>query len=190
MFRHTRVGEETRPGRCEMRNMSLLDGDRVTTAARGREFWRGVLLAGGFNAVPRWTLVPAPGVGQHEARIPDELVAALRQLADELDVPLSTVLLTAHAKVLGALSGECEVSTGYVIMKGRSPLLCRMTTEPRSWRAMLLETHRADLELRSHADFPVEDLRRELRLTRPLFETVFELRWGSAPHPGSVARGD
>src|SRR5437867_6789136 len=173
MFRHTRVGEETRPGRCEMRNMSLLDGDMVTTAARGREFWRGVLLAGGFTAVPRWTLVPVPGVGKHEARVPDELVAALRRLADELAVPLSSVLLTAHAKVLGALSGEREVSTGYAAMQGRSPLLCRMTTEPHSWRAMLLEAHRAESELLAHKDFPVEDLRRELGLTKPLFETVF-----------------
>ncbi|HEV8528095.1 MAG TPA: amino acid adenylation domain-containing protein, partial [Actinomycetes bacterium] len=30
------------------------------------------------------------------------------------------------------------------------------------------------LELLSHADFPVEDLRRELGLTKPLFETVFD----------------
>src|SRR5437016_40766 len=179
MFRHTRVGEETRPGRCEMRNMSLLDGDRVTTAARGREFWRGVLLAGGFTAVPRWTLVPVPGVGEHEARIPDELVAALRRLADELAVPLSSVLLTAHAKVLGALSGEREVSTGYAAMQGRSPLLCRMTSEPHSWRAMLLEAHRAESELLSHKDFPVDDLRRELGLIKPLFETMFALTAGA-----------
>src|SRR5438093_1041664 len=180
MFRHTRVGEETRPGRCEMRNMSLLDGDRVTTAARGREFWRGVLLAGGFTAVPRWTLVPVPGVGEHEARIPYELVAALRRLADELAVPLSSVLLTAHAKVLGALSGECEVSTGYAAVQGRSPLLCRMTTEPHSWRAMLLEAHRAESELLAHKDFPVDDLRRELGLIKPLFETMFALTAGAS----------
>src|SRR2546422_11053945 len=105
MFRHTRVGEETRPGRCEMRNMSLLDGDMVTTAARGREFWRGVLLAGGFTAVPRWTLVPVPGVGKHEARIPDELVAALRRLADELAVPPRSGLVSPDGQGVGALSG-------------------------------------------------------------------------------------
>src|SRR5213592_4566105 len=177
MFRHTRVGEETRPGRCEMRNMSLLDGDRVTTAARGREFWRGVLLAGGFTALPRWTLHPVPGVGEHEAPIPDELMAALRRLAKELAVPLSSVLLTAHAKVLAALSGEREVSTGYAV-EARSPLPCRMTTEPQSWRAVLLETHRAELELLSHKDFPVDDLRRELGLIKPLFETMFALTAG------------
>src|SRR2546423_10201741 len=145
----------------------------TTEGEHGRELWRGVLLAGGFIALPRWTLKPVPGIGEHEARIPDELVAAVRRLADELAVPLSSVLLTAHAKVLGALSGEREVSTGYTTVEGRLPLPCRMTTEPHSWRAMLLETHRAESALLSHADVPVDDLRRELGLTRPLFETVF-----------------
>src|SRR5438128_6235200 len=158
-----------------MSNISLRDPDTVTAAESGREFWRGVLLAGGFIALPRWALEPVPRVGEHEARIPDELVAAVRRLADELAVPLSSVLLTAHAKVLGALSGEREVSTGYAAVEGRPPLPCRMTTEPHSWRAMLLETHRAEFALLSHADVPVDDLRRELGLTKPLFETVFDV---------------
>ncbi len=157
-----------------MRNISLHDRDTVTTAERGREFWRGVLLAGGFTALPRWTLDSVPGAGEHEVRIPDELVSALRHVAHELAVPLSSVLLTAHAKVLGALSGEREVSTGYAV-EARSPLPCRMTTGPHSWRTLLLETHRAELKLLSHKDFPVDDLRRELGLTMPLFETVFEV---------------
>src|SRR5437879_6188707 len=178
MSRHARGGGGTRRGRCKMSNIRSRNGDTVTTAERGREFWRGVLLAGGFTVLPRWTLDPVPGVGEHEARIPDELMAALRRLADELAVPLSSVLLTAHAEVLGALSGEREVSTGYAAMEGRSPLLCRMTTEPHSWRAMLLETDRAESELLSHKDFPVDDLRRELGLIEPLFETVFALTAG------------
>ncbi len=161
-----------------MSNISLRDGDTVTAAGRGREFWRGVLLAGGFTAVPRWTLRPVAGVAEHEAKICNEVVAALQRLADELAVPFSSVLLTAHAKVLAALSGEREVSTGYAAMEGRSPLLCRMTTEPHSWRAMLLETHRAESDLLLHKDFPVDDLRRELGLIKPLFETVFALTPG------------
>src|SRR5438128_1743373 len=178
MCQHARGGGGTRRGRCEVSNIRLRHGDTVTTAERGREFWRGVLLAGGFTVLPRWTLEPVPGVGEHEARIPDELGAALRRLADELAVPLSSVLLTAHAKVLGALSGEREVSTGYAAVQGRSPLLCRMTTEPHSWRAMLLEAHRAESELLAHKGFPVDDLRRELGLIKPLFETMFALTAG------------
>ena len=146
-----------------------------TTTERGREFWRGVLLAGGFTALPRWTLEPVPGVREREMRIPDELVAALRRLANERAVPLSSVLLTAHAKVLGALSGEREVWTGYAAVDGSPPLPCRITTEPHSWLALLLEAHRAESELLSHEGFPVDDLRSELGLTRPLFETVFDV---------------
>src|SRR5438128_2399617 len=104
-----------------MSNISLHDGGTVTTAGRGREFWRGILLAGGFTAVPRWALHPVAGVAEHEARISNEVVAALQRLADELAVPFSSVLLTAHARVLAALSGEREVSTGYAVTEGRSP---------------------------------------------------------------------
>ena len=71
-----------------------------TLTETGREFWRGVLLAGGFTAIPRWSLTPVRGVLEHEATIPSDLVAALRRLADELAMPLSSVLLAAHAKVL------------------------------------------------------------------------------------------
>src|SRR5437870_4829077 len=144
------------------------------TVERGREFWRRALLAGAFTALPRWTCQPMAGISEYRARIPDELVATLRRLADELSVSLSSVWLTAHAKVLSALSGECDVSIGYAAVEDGSPLLCRLTTKPNSWRTMLLETHRAVLELLSYADFPVEDLTRELGLTKPLFETVFD----------------
>ncbi len=73
--------------------IALREGDAVTPADRGREFWRGVLLAGGSTALPRWTLNPVPGIREHESTIPDELVAALRRLANKLAVPLSSVLL-------------------------------------------------------------------------------------------------
>ncbi len=153
---------------------SLSPHDREAAAERGREFWRGVLLGGPFTALPRWTLEPVAGVGEHACQIPDDLVAALRRLANELGAPLRTALLAAHARVLSALSGEREVSTGYAALKGRPPFVCRMTTEPGSWRAVVMETHKAESTLRSHVDFPVEDLARELGLTGPLFETVFD----------------
>src|SRR2546427_12200898 len=112
MFRHARVGEETRRGRCEMGNISLRDPDTVTAAECGRAFWRGVLLAGGFTAVPRWTLDPVSGIAEHEAKICNEVVAALRRLADELAVAPRSVLPTAQAQVLCGLSGGREAATG------------------------------------------------------------------------------
>src|ERR1044071_1043192 len=112
-----RAGGATRRGRCEMSSIGLRD--TVTDAERGREFWRRMLLAGPHTALPRWTRDPVAGVGEHEARIPDDLVARLRRLADELGVSFSSVLLTAHARTLAAWAGEREVSTGYVARPGR-----------------------------------------------------------------------
>ncbi len=109
----------------------------------------------GLTSVPRWTTNPVPGVQEHEVRIPSWVMAALRQLANDLAVPLSSVLLTAHAKVLGALAGEKEVWTGYAAGSG-APLPLRMTLGSRSWPGAVLEIDRA-----------------EPGPTEPLCETVF-----------------
>ncbi len=162
------------PGNSTVATVNGRDDPMGMRVDAGREFWRGVLVAGGFSAIPRWTRDPVTGVGEHEATIPDDLVAALRRLADEVAVPLRSVLLAAHAKVLAALSGEREVATGYVTADGGRSLPCRLTTQPDSWRTLLRATHRAESELLSHKDFPVDDLRRELGLTGPSFETVFD----------------
>src|SRR2546428_12960954 len=120
-----RAGVEIRPGRCEMSRLGLWDTG--TRAERGREFWRRMLLAGPFTVLPRWTREPAAGVGEHEARVPDEIVAALRRLADELAGTVHSGVLTPHAKVLAALSGGGEGSARYVAPPGRSALLCRLS---------------------------------------------------------------
>ncbi|MHA5054053.1 non-ribosomal peptide synthetase [Streptomyces sp. SD15] len=142
----------------------------------GREYWRGVLTAGGFTPAPRWTLHPVTGVGQYETPVPDDTVSGLHRLADELAVPLSSLLLAAHAKVLAALSAQREITCGYVTQSG-SPLPCRLTTAPASWRDLVHHTHQAAVKLLAHQDVAAEDidaLRRELGLTGPLFETVLD----------------
>jgi amino acid adenylation domain-containing protein len=143
-------------------------------ASASREFWRRALVAGGFTAIPRWSLDPTPGVAEHEAKIPDDLMTTVRRLADELGITASSVLLAAHVKVLSALSGEREVATGYVGWRGGKALLCRLAVEPNSWRALLLAAHRAETELLAQSDFPVDQLRRELNLAEPSFETVLD----------------
>src|SRR5438132_10222775 len=112
MSHGVRAGAATRPWRCEM---------------------------SGFTVVPRWTLNPVPGIGEHEVWIPAELTAASQRLANDSALPVSSVLLTAHAKVLGALSGEHEVCTGYAVdarseehtseLQSHSDLVCRLLLE-------------------------------------------------------------
>jgi amino acid adenylation domain-containing protein len=145
-----------------------------TQTETDREFWRARLVAGEFTAVPRWSLDRAAGVASHESTIPDDLAAALRRLAEELGAPLGSVLLAAHAKVLAALSGEREVTTGYVAVAGSPPLPCRLTTGPEPWRALLLNIRQDESDLLAHRDFAVAELGRELGLPEPFFETVFD----------------
>jgi non-ribosomal peptide synthetase component F len=164
----------------------------TTTSDPDREFWRGVLLAGGSTAIPRWTHTPVASVGQHAGAIPADLVAALRRLADGMGVPLSSVLLAVHAKVLAALSGEREIMTGYVArpggqadsqqggQPGERPLPCRLATGAGSWRELLLDTCRAESQLLAHQHFGVGDLRRELGLTGRPPETVFDPAEGAS----------
>ncbi|POX43712.1 amino acid adenylation domain-containing protein [Streptomyces sp. Ru72] len=137
------------------------------------EFWRSVLTRGGSTTVPRWTLAPVPGVAQHEVPIPQDVMAAVRRLADDLAVPLSSVLLAAHAKVLAALSGEHDVTTGYIAEPGGRALPCRLTTDHLHWRALVREARRAETDLLAHRRAPVEDLEREMRLPGPLSEASF-----------------
>ncbi|MFI2351742.1 amino acid adenylation domain-containing protein [Streptomyces sp. NPDC019443] len=155
----------------------------------GREYWRGVLTAGGFTPAPRWTPHPVTGVGQYETPAPHDTVAGLRRLAGELAVPLSSLLLAAHAKVLAALSGEQEITTGYVAEGGRL-LPCRLTTAPASWRQLLHHTHQAATELLAHQHVPARDIdaqRRELGLTGPSFETVLDPTGAGADLTGDTA---
>ncbi|HYA52752.1 MAG TPA: amino acid adenylation domain-containing protein, partial [Streptosporangiaceae bacterium] len=167
--------------------MTTISKRDTGTSRAGREYWRGVLLAGGFTPIPRWTLDPVPGIAGYETAVPRDLVAALRRLAGELAVPLSSVLLAAHAKVLAALSGEDEVVTGYA--PAGEPLPCRLMVGPGSWRELLLGTGRAESQLLAHARFPVADLRAELGRAGPSFETVFRPA-GGAPAGDAGLDGD
>jgi amino acid adenylation domain-containing protein len=126
-----------------------------------------------ITTIPRWALDPVAGVARHEAMIPDDLVAALRRLGDELAIPLSSVLLAAHAKVLATLSGEREVVTGYVAVPGGRAMPCQLTTAPSTWRMVLLETRQAESGL-SGNDVLIDDFRHEAGLTGPPFETVLD----------------
>ena len=141
----------------------------------GRDFWHGVLAAGGSTTVPRWTLDPVPGVADHETPISRKTLVAARRLAYDLGVPLRSLLLAAHARVLAALSGERDVVVGYLADTVVRPLPCLLSTEPASWRELVEKTRRTESALRVYAGFPVDDLRRELALAGPAFETVFDL---------------
>ncbi|NEA68395.1 amino acid adenylation domain-containing protein [Streptomyces sp. SID12488] len=98
-----------------------------------------------MNTIPRWIPGPVPGKDPQDRR---------HSVYAEYEVPLDaslfrsasfeSALLAAHAKVLSALSGEREVTTGYVAVKGGRPVPRRMLVGPGSWRELLALTDLAD----------------------------------------------
>ncbi|WEV28754.1 amino acid adenylation domain-containing protein [Streptomyces sp. 71268] len=150
-----------------------------------REYWRKVLTAGGFTAIPRWTPEPVTGVADQEAEVPDDLAAALRRRADEMGVPPHTLLLAAHARVLAALSGERTVGTGYATSRPGPALPCRLTTAPGTWRELVARARDAEAELLAHQGCAVADLARELGLDHLPYESELDLTGSGgelAPH--------
>ncbi len=139
--------------------------ETVATPDAGREFWREVLMTGGRTTLPRWTLDPVPGVAEHETPVPRGLLTAVRELAGDLAVHPSALLLAAHARVLTALSGDREVLTGYVTGPEDRTLPCRLDTGAGSWRELVREAAHARARLLAHRGAPVEALRREHGLT-------------------------
>ncbi|MFI9803654.1 amino acid adenylation domain-containing protein [Streptomyces sp. NPDC052301] len=138
-----------------------------------REFWSRALTAGGATAVPRWAGQPVAGTAEAEAPVPADVADAVRGLVRRTGVPVSALLLAAHAKVLAALSGEQEVVTGYAAGVRGEPLPCRLAVPPGSWRALVTAAQHAEAEMLAHREFPVEELRRELGLAEPSYEVVF-----------------
>ncbi|MFJ4970618.1 amino acid adenylation domain-containing protein [Streptomyces sp. NPDC088755] len=95
------------------------------------------------TTVPRWTRHPVPGTAEHRSTVPEEVMAGLGTLAERADTPAGIMLLAAHAKVLAALTGQDEVTAGYVATPGARPAALRLTTGPGSWRTLLRDTRRA-----------------------------------------------
>jgi amino acid adenylation domain-containing protein len=153
--------------------------------ATDRDFWTEVVTAGGFAPVPRWQPSQAvrPAVVGHDLVLPPELAAATIGLADLLAVPVESVLLAAHVKVLGAITGTDVTVTGF---PAAAPLPCRVPIGERSWRDLVYETHRARTEVDRRAGYPVDALCAELGVTEPLFDTVVSFA-GPMDPPGRTS---
>ncbi|SDL85551.1 amino acid adenylation domain-containing protein [Geodermatophilus siccatus] len=136
---------------------------------------RGVFPAGGSTAIPRWTRDPRPGVARLDTTLPGSLAVGLRRRAGELGVPLRSLFLAAHARVLGALSGEADVVTGVVTRTGDDPVPCRLSSDAGSWRRLVRHVAEVEAGLRVHRGVPPDDLRQELDLTGPVPDVVIDL---------------
>jgi len=154
-----------------------------------QRFWRKQLTEIPRVKVPRWR-VPTPE--EQQQRVVDiavsvsaELVQGLRAVANRAAVPLKSVLLAAHMRVLQALGGERECVTG-LVLNGRpetqdgervlglflNSLPFRLKLEGGSWLELVEETFAAERELLPHRRYPLAQMQKE-HGGEPLFEVAF-----------------
>lgn len=159
-----------------------------TSTRTPSDYWRDVLTAGGTTSLARWTRDPVPGTSVVETAVPAALVTELDRLTTSMGVRPASPVLAAHAKVLAALTGEPDVTTGFVAAAASGPLPCRLSTGCATWRELVRHADRTESELLAHQDFPVDALRAELGLPAAPPEVVFDPTGGGGPARKAVLR--
>ena len=124
-------------------------------------------------------------VGTLAVNIPREVSEGLKRLARTRAVPVKSVLLAAHCRVLGLLSGQQDVVTGFTA-HGRpekedgervlglflNALPLRIDLSAGSWGALAQRAFEAEREALPHRWYPMAQIKQDLG-GRELFEAGF-----------------
>lgn len=154
-----------------------------------QQFWSERLTDLHVSTLPRLPL----GAGNPSARtgrfydtlLPPELTDALHDLARATQVPLKSVLLAAHLRVLAWLSGSTDVVTG-LVSNGRpetadsiyalglflNTVPFRLRLPSGTWTDLIWETFHAEHEVLLHRLFPLTEIKR-LTGRSVLYDTGF-----------------
>jgi amino acid adenylation domain-containing protein len=154
-----------------------------------RNFWQERLRGSTVMRLPRWPAATRPtGAARFRwwpVEMPAGLGAELQQVAHSAKVPLKSVLLAAHVKVLSLLSGLTDVLCG-LSSNGRSEELdgervrglflntlpFRLQVASGTWADLIQQTFNAEWEMLPYRRFPLFELQRQ-QGGQPLFETQF-----------------
>ncbi|HEX7331915.1 MAG TPA: amino acid adenylation domain-containing protein [Pyrinomonadaceae bacterium] len=160
---------------------------RALKSEASRTYWDRQLQALVPTKLPRRSN-RKPHVPQAKLRrrfIPSEVTGGLYEFARRLGVPLKTVLLAAHLRVLSAAVGENDVITG-VITHGRleqqggerllglflNTIPLRLRMEGGKWAELVRQVYEAELENLKHRYYPMAELQKRVA-PELLFETSF-----------------
>ena len=155
-----------------------------------QQYWRHTLADLTVTQLPRWpdrdTNHTPAAIGVQPIELAPSLTQALKELARTAGVPLKTVLLTAHLRVISWLSNQTDVTTG-LVSNGRPaiagsdrvmglffntmPLRLQLTRG--SWLELVRQTFAAEREALPFQSYPLAELQQTIVDGQPLFETVF-----------------
>lgn len=154
-----------------------------------REFWQTQLEEIPFTRLPRYPGAVKQKVPGKMARVdiilPKPITLGLKNLSNRLGIPLKTVLLGIHLRLLAFCTGEAEVVTG-LVCNGRptepdgdrvlglflNTLPFRLQISGGSWIDLIQHTFNAEQELMPNRRFPLAEIQR-MHSHQPLYETVF-----------------
>ncbi|HWH69757.1 MAG TPA: amino acid adenylation domain-containing protein, partial [Candidatus Sulfotelmatobacter sp.] len=155
-----------------------------------RRFWAEKIQDAAAQLLPRWPKALCSGGHEQmrgpELHIAETTLSGLKHLAQTAGVPLKTVLLAAHARVMGVLYGQTDVISA-LISNGRpeevdgekliglflNALPLRLQLMGGSWLDLVKEAFAAEQEIIPHRRFPLAEIHK-LNGGRPLFETAFD----------------
>lgn len=165
--------------------------ERESLLSRAAEaYWKGKLEGLSVTQLPRLSLGPAENSGETGIRgfrvaIDPDVSAALKQFAQVHGVPIKSVLLAAHIRVLSRWTGHQDVVTGLVSngraeeMNGERVLGLFLNTVPMrielpggTWSELAKATFAAERELLPFRRFPLAQIQK-MNEGEALFETVF-----------------
>jgi microcystin synthetase protein McyA len=150
-----------------------------------RAYWREQLDGSTTSTLPRWTTEVSNETTVLRVPVTPELSDRLKQIAETTAVPIKSVLLAAHLRVMSLLAGQPELMTG-VVSHGRpevvdaermlglylNTLPFRMKLSGGSWLELIKGTFGAERESLPHRYYPLAQIKID-EGGRPLFDTIF-----------------
>jgi amino acid adenylation domain-containing protein len=165
--------------------------EREAVAGDGcRNFWTNKLADAQVQMLPRWPKAKCAG-GHEQKRGPEinirpEVFDALKRICQKAGVPLKTVLLAAHQRVMAALYGQTDVVSG-LVCNGRpeeidgekliglflNTLPIRTKLEGGTWLDLVKQTFSEEQQIIPHRRFPLAEIQK-LNGGQPVFEAAFD----------------
>jgi amino acid adenylation domain-containing protein len=177
------------PPRVTYRDFVALER-QSSMSVDSRRFWTEKLTGANLQMLPRWPASMRSG-GLEQTRGPEiqvevEVLQGLKDLARRSGVPLKTVLLAAHQRVMRLVYGQTEVTSG-LLCNGRpeevdgekviglflNTLPLRLSMTGGRWVDLVEQCFAAEREIAPHRRFPLAEIQK-LNGGRPLFEAAFD----------------
>ncbi|MBB3121374.1 non-ribosomal peptide synthetase, partial [Massilia violacea] len=150
-----------------------------------QSFWQEYLADHTVGSLPPLDEREEPAGRGVALALPDGLAVELASLARRLHVPLRTLLLAAHVRVMALFTGESDVLTGMVthfrpaeqdgdkvlgLYLNTLPFRQQLATE--SWKELILATFKSELAVMPYRAYPYAAIMQQ-NGRRALFDTAF-----------------